>query len=395
MNIHDNSRVLLTRLEIHRQKKNIIVEDIRAKEYYEMSPASVDAIEAILAGKLLGEIEVELKRTYPDEEIDMKQFVADLIELDLVVEIDGHTIETAHIETESDRQQIMFFNKLGKLLFRTPFIFVYVAAFLYSMWILVTKPQYGPELHSMHMLDSMTLNVIIWAGTSLILLAFHEFSHFLAARAFHIPAKYDFGHRFYFLVLETQLTEIWKLEPRKRVIPYLAGMMNDSVMLALSMSLRIYYPEMNDIVYNVLELATFYLIVMLVFQTCIFMKTDLYYVVETLSGHLNLQERSKQWMLRLFKKDKEREPLFIKGFAVVYCAGIVLAIWFFIRVGYPQFLHFLDHAKDHLSYKINQFYFWDGLLFIFLNGIMLLFLFYSWYRSLVWYIRSRSDVQTD
>jgi len=394
MNIHDGSRVELVKLQIHRHKKNIIVEDVLAKEYYEMSPAGADAIEAIQGGAALGEIEADLKRKYPDEDIDVKQFVADLIELGLVAAIDGQVIGTGRELLESEpeqRRQIYFFHALGKFLFRTPFILVYVAAFVYSMWMIFTNPQLRPEPHSMHLVESMTINVIIWAGTSLFLLALHEFSHFLAARAYHIPATYDIGHRFYFLVLETQLTEIWKLEPRQRIIPYLAGVMNDFVMLALTLTLRVLYPEMNDMLYDILELTTFYLIIMIVFQTCVFMKTDLYYVIETLSGHLNLQERALSWLKQLFKKHKEKEPAFVKGFALFYSGGIVLAVWFFIRIGFPQFLHFLDHAMDHLSYHVTHLYFWDGILFVFLNGLALLFLFYSWIRSLVWYMRSRSE----
>lgn len=396
MDIRKDSQVQLTPLEIHRQKKNIIVEDVRMKEYYEMSPASADAIEAIQAGRNLGEIEEELKQRYPNEEIDIIQFVSDLIELGMVVELDGRVLQSEP-EEEEETPQVMqrefpIFHKIGCFLFRTPFILIYPAAFIYSIWMILTRPQYGPEFHSMHILDTMTLNVLLWAGLSLFLLALHEFSHFLAARAYRVPAKYDFGHRYYFLVLETQLIEIWKLEPRQRVIPYLAGMMNDSVMLALSVSLRILFPEMNDILYEVLELATFYLVIMLVFQTCVFMKTDLYYVIESLSGHLNLQERAKQWMKDTFmRRNKEQEPAFVKFFVFIYCAGIGLVAWFFVWRAYPQFLHFLDHATDYLSYPVTEFYFWDGILFIALNSASLALLFYSWYRQLMGYLRSRSS----
>jgi len=395
MDIRRDSQVQLTPLVIHRQKKNIIIEDVRMKEYYEMSPAAADAIEAIQAARQLGEIEEELKQRYPDEEIDIIQFVSDLIELGMVIQLDGRMLqpEPEHTEIQHhQRKEIPIFHKLGCFLFRTPFILIYPVALIYSVWMVLTRPQYGPEFHSMHLVDTMTLNVLIWAGLSLFLLALHEFSHFLAARAFRVPARYDFGHRYFFLVLETQLTEIWKLEPRKRIIPYLAGMMNDSVMFALSITLRILFPEMNDVLYGILELATFYLTIMLVFQTCVFMKTDLYYVIESLSGHLNLQERAVQWMKGLFlRRDREKEPAFVKFFAFIYTAGIGLVAWFFVNRGYPQFLHFIDHATDHLSYPITHFFFWDGLLFIAVNSLSLALLFYSWYRQLMEYLRSRSS----
>src|SRR5690606_12371564 len=103
-------------------------------------------------------------------------------------------------------------------------------------------------------------------------------------------------HRLYFLVLETDISNVWRLQPKQRLIPYLAGMMNDFVMLSITLALRMFFPEMPDLLYEVLELSGLYLCIMLVFQTFVFMKTDLYYVIETISGTLNLKERTDAWL---------------------------------------------------------------------------------------------------
>src|SRR5690606_19773563 len=129
----------------------------------------------------------------------------------------------------------------------------------------------------------------------------------LAARSYDVSASYGFGHRLYFLVLETDISEVWKLPPRKRIIPYIAGMLNDSVMLSLTLIIRMVYPEMNDLLYEILDLASLYLCVMLVFQTFVFMKTDLYYVLETALGALKLKERTHEWMKGLFRRRREKE----------------------------------------------------------------------------------------
>lgn len=86
------SRIVLVPLTIHENKRNIIVEDVFAREYYEMSPASVDAIRALQEGMPLHEVEAQLKERYPDEEIDMIEFVSALLELELVAEADGRTL---------------------------------------------------------------------------------------------------------------------------------------------------------------------------------------------------------------------------------------------------------------------------------------------------------------
>lgn len=391
MNIRHDSIVKLVPLNVHRQKKNIIVEDILAKEFYEMTPAAADAIEAIQAGTLLNEIEDELKQRYPDEEIDLLQFVADLVEIDLVLEIDNHVlqqIDSEELEAETAPNEQPFVNKLGRWLYRSPLILIYVAGVLCSIWLLITQPDLRPTIRSMAQTDILTLNVLIWAGLSLFLLALHEFNHFLAARSYQIPAKFGYGHRFYFLVVETQLAEIWRLPPRQRLIPYLAGMMNDSVMLALTMILRLAYPDMHERLYAILGLATFYLCIGIVFQAMVFAKTDLYYVVETISGHLNLQERTSNWLKRMFRRSKseEQEPLFIKIFGFIHLAGYAFIAWFFFKVFYPQLTYFLSRMMIYLQLPINDIYFWDGILFVVLNGMTLVLLVLSWYRQLRGYL---------
>lgn len=382
--------VKLMPLNIHRQRKTIIVEVIHTSDFYEMSPAAADALEEIQLGLSLQEIEAKLRSKYPDEDINIEQFIDELIELNIVSEIDGVSYQKYdNVTPQREKPQSELINQLGRFLFRTPFIFVYVIAFFYSIWMIFANPQVGPRPHTMHMYDSMTLNVIIWAGLSLLLLAFHEFSHFLAARSYGVPAKYSLSHRLYFLVLETDISGVWKLQPRQRLVPYMAGMLNDSLMLAISIAARVIFPEMNDIVYQIFELATVYTCVMLVFQTFVFMKTDLYYVIETLSGTLNLKERTDSWLKGLFTNSKEKEVAFIKYYSVIYIGGLLFSIWLFVTIAYPQFLHFLEHARDYLSYPVTHFYFWDGVLFLIFNGLSLALLFYSWMRKLSGYIRAK------
>lgn len=386
----ENSTFELVPLKIHANKKNIIVEDIQAEEFYEMSPASVDAINAIQRGVPLREIELSLVNKYPNEDIDINEFIHSLLQLQLITKIDGHTVlERTPQKKVENTEESRWPNAIGKVMFRSPFILLYVIAVVFSLGTLIARPEYIPDLHSMHMFGSMTLNVVVWAGISLFLLALHEFSHFLAARSFDVSAKYGFGHRLYFLVLETDISNVWRLQPKQRLIPYLAGMMNDFVMLSITLALRMFFPEMPDLLYEVLELSGLYLCIMLVFQTFVFMKTDLYYVIETISGTLNLKERTDAWLKSLFHKNRGQEAWFVKVYSVIYGSGLLFSIWLLVTVAYPQFLHFLEHARDYLSYPVTNFYFWDGVLFLIFNGLSLALLFYSWMRKLSGYIRAK------
>ena len=80
---------------------------------------------------------------------------------------------------------------------------------------------------------------------------------------------------------------------------------------------------------------------------------------------------------------------FVRVYSVIYGIGLMFSLWLLVTVAYPQFLHFLEHARDYLSYPVTNFYFWDGVMFLIVNALSLALLFYSWMRKLSGYVRAK------
>jgi hypothetical protein len=61
MNITLSSHLLLVPIEVRKDKKHYIVEDITSGEFYEMPEVCIEAILLIQQGELLGEVERQLR----------------------------------------------------------------------------------------------------------------------------------------------------------------------------------------------------------------------------------------------------------------------------------------------------------------------------------------------
>ncbi|MFL6559120.1 MAG: hypothetical protein ACJ8MO_23750, partial [Bacillus sp. (in: firmicutes)] len=79
MNLTLHSRLLLVPVNIRKDKKHYIVEDIALGEFYEMPRVCIDAIHLINNGGSIEEIERVLKDKYPNDEVDMLDFAEQLL----------------------------------------------------------------------------------------------------------------------------------------------------------------------------------------------------------------------------------------------------------------------------------------------------------------------------
>jgi hypothetical protein len=122
-------------------------------------------------------------------------------------------------------------------------------------------------------------------GWTLILV--HEAAHLITARAAGVPGHVGFGTRLQFLVAQTNVTGIWAAPRRHRIAVYTAGMRADLAIgaLALLASTRLApggVPHRLALVVAVLAATG------LAVQLLIFMRTDVYFIVQDLTRSRNL-----------------------------------------------------------------------------------------------------------
>ncbi len=261
--------------------------------FFEMPKVCIDAIKMMNNGFNLGQVQASLLQTYPKEEVDLLDFSHQLVELGLVQSIDGKIIEM-----KKENHKIRGFEwipaKVGKLLFNRVTSKLYFLVFMMNILFLVLNPKLLPTYQDMFVFDVMIWNVLIYAVLSLILLLIHEMGHVLAIRSHNLPTNWNIAHRLMLVVMETDLTAAWKLPNHRRNILYLGGMCFDQVLLFTALSWKLTLPNDELILHGILSMIALDIFIKTIYQCCFYMKTDLYFVFENISGCYNLMENAKQ-----------------------------------------------------------------------------------------------------
>jgi putative peptide zinc metalloprotease protein len=390
MNITMTSHIKLVPIEIRKDKKNFIVEDQRSGEFYEMPEICIDAIKMLGNGESLGNTEKILKERYPEEEVDTLDFASQLVELRLVDEVDGVKIDqTVHIrEVKWGFEWIS--PKVGKLFFNKLSMILYTLLFITNTILLIFYPELFPQYKDLFIFRVMALNIPAWIIISIFLLLIHEFGHILAVRACGQQTKLGVGHRLFLIVFETDMSSIWKLPVKDRNRLYLAGICFDIVCLFFILIAQLLFPEAPKILLGILHVMVLDIFIRMVYQCCVYMKTDLYLVIENSSGCYNLMENAKQLIrkrLPFIKGSKTKEVIFegerkiVGMYSIFYFVGVFLTIFLYVFFYIPQLGYAIRKTLPGLAYPPTNLNFWDALLFLMQMLVTFSILLFSWRKK--------------
>lgn len=388
MKVSIQTKLTLYPLSIQKDKKNYIVEEPISGDFFELPEISVDAIQRIKKGEELATIEKALKATYPEEEVDIIEFVEQLIELGLVQELDGvqvHTVKEKQTKTVSRAGGFLWIpDWVGRIFFNGVMNKVYLLLFVTNLLILIWNPELFPHYKDLFLFDSMVLNMVCYLLISMVLISIHEFGHVLAIRSHNLPAKLSVGTRLIFIVFETDLTQAWKLEPKQRNILYLAGMSFEQIILFFSFGFILLFPDANLV--GLLSIIVLDIFIKFIYQCCFYMKTDVYYVVENVTGCYNLMESGKIYLSSVIKKQqkstKDHKEMFqnewnlIRLYSVFYIIGVFLTLFLAVLYFVPQLYYMYSTIYSNLLGAGNRAAFWDAVIFFVLTLFMLILFVY-------------------
>lgn len=389
MSLYLYTRLSMVPIEIRKDKMNYIIEDKTSGEFYEMPEVCIDAINLINKGMSLGEIEGLLKDKYPKEKVDLLDFANQLLELDLIDEIDG-----VKVEKQQNQKEKLGFQwispKLGKFFFNRITNPLYFVLFVVNIILFIIHPSLFPHHMDIFVFDTMVFNVILWLLFTFFLVLIHEFGHVLAMRVHDLPTKVEVGHRLFFVVLETDMSSGWKLAPKERNVLYLAGLCFDNVILFTALIFQLMFPSGSSISIGIMNLAVFDIVLRIIYQCCIYVKTDLYYVFENVSGCYNLMENAQQKIRQrlTFLKPKSSNEVVFSGerktvflFSIFYFLGIAISIALYFIYYIPEVIHAGTQLLPGLGQPPTSLAFWDAALFSFQVSIFIMLLLYSWRKK--------------
>jgi hypothetical protein len=144
-------------------------------------------------------------------------------------------------------------------------------------------PRYGDLVWSRH--SGMVLAVNAALGWSLVWL--HELGHLTTARAAGVPARMSLSTRLQFLAAQTDVSGVWAAPRRTRMTVYLAGIAVNLI-TASTCILILGLAGPGGLIRHLLAAAALESLLFLPLQLLIFMRTDVYFVVQDLASCANL-----------------------------------------------------------------------------------------------------------
>lgn len=389
MSLTSNSILLMVPINIRKDKKHYIVENSTSGEFFEMPEICIKAIQMINQGKSLGEIEQDLEEKYPKEEVNLIDFAEQLLELALIAEIDGSQLDLK--EKKKEKLGFLWISpKIGKFFFNKVAFLIYLTFFLINGVIFISHPSLLPHYKDLFVYDLMILNILTWMGITTVLVLIHEFGHILAMRAQNLPTRLEVGHRLILVVLETDMSSVWKLPSKKRNVLFLAGLCFDTLILSFALISQLIFANGSEIFLSIMNVVVLDTVIRMIYQLCVYMKTDLYYVFENVSGCYNLMENAQQAIkekipfLKVQTKIEvtfEGEKRIVNLYSVFYSLGVALTVSLYTFFYIPQLLFAWKSILPGFSEGPTSLPFWDASLFTLQILIGFMLLLYSWRKK--------------
>ncbi|MEU5742189.1 hypothetical protein ABZ784_29865 [Streptomyces tendae] len=273
------TRVLLHDLAVRRDRDEWIVGRMAIRTFVALPAAGARAVELLGAGLSVGRTEESL-RAETGEEFDIADFVGDLAALGFVARIGDHAVPDA----EPPRASLPWLRPRHVRLALHPVLPLLVGALLAAaVVVLVRRPDLLPGYRDLLWTRHGSVVLLSGAAAGWTLLLAHELAHLVTARAAGVPGKMRLGTRLQFLVMQTDISGIELAPRRHRLTAYLAGIaLNLSVASSLVLALAL--TETGTTAHRLLAAALLLALLPLPFQCMVFTRTDLYFVLQDLTG---------------------------------------------------------------------------------------------------------------
>ncbi len=343
--------------------------------YISLPEAGVEAITLLQEGKSLKEAETILSEKY-GEEVTLKGLVKDLIEVGFVKAVDGvlvgqtHEIKEYHFTWIKEHHVSWLFSKTVL----TAQILFIISGFLVLFFKGYTPRYSDLFFHHWYTVVGSVTFVCAW------ILAFkHEFYHLLAAKNYGIEGRFHFSNRLYFVVAETDLSNVWSLSREKRYVVFFAGLLTDFMFMAFCFWIRFLADSkiisMSVFGYDLVKGLVLMQLTQILWQFLFFMQTDIYYVFVTLFQTTDLLADTQKYIkekvheyFNIFSRQdlsliSKKELRVIKYYSVFYLLGSCVTMALFLFYLLPitaQF--FIGSAKGILYGAMADRT--DGLVFL-------------------------------
>ncbi|MEU6145991.1 hypothetical protein ABZ848_37320 [Streptomyces sp. NPDC047081] len=350
--IDPSASVLLHDLGVRRDGDEWIVGRMATRTFVALPAAGARAVELLGEGLSVART-AEVLWDETGEELDIPDFVRDLAALGFVARIGDSAVP----DVDAPRASLPWLRPHPVRFALHPALPVLVAALLTAaLVVLVRRPDLLPGYRDLLWSPHGSLVLLTGAAIGWVLLFAHELAHLVTARAAGVPGRMRLGTRLQFLVMQTDISGIELAPRRHRLTAYLAGIaVNLSVASALVLALAAM--DTGTILHRILAAILLLALMPLPFQCMVFTRTDLYFVLQDLTGCRNLYgdglAHARYVARRALRRERGPDPSTplppherraVRVYSVVLVVGTIACLGFMAVVTLPADITLLARA---------------------------------------------------
>jgi putative peptide zinc metalloprotease protein len=340
----------------------VVVGRMETGEFVELPAIGAAAVRLLGEGVPIGVAEQRIAADH-DVELDLAELAEGLIELGFVAAVsgrpvaDGANLPGSHLPWLREHHVRWLFSRTAALLWlgvvvatvvtwwRQPTLFVTAGDFFWS--------------------DYVGLTVLVNTALFSVAVSVHELMHLAAARRFGAPGRISFSTRLHHLVVQTDVSGAWAVPRGKRYVVYLAGLAWDAFVVCAS-TLLIAYAGLEPTVDRVLAALALCVLLSMLLQAQVYMRTDLYYVLMERLRCANLFHDGLAYARHLVRRAtgrhssdpttelSARERRAVRVYAVAMVAGSAIALSSFAVYGLPILIEGILRAIAGLLAGLTQ-----------------------------------------
>lgn len=315
-------------------------------------------------------------RTY-GEPADIEDLVATLLDLEFVRDPASDGPNTAGPADAAPKP--VRWTGLGKALFAPPAWALYALVVAAAVSLLVRTPELRPTPSKTFFSTSLVLVQLTLFAVDVVGITVHEGFHVLAGRRLGLPSRLSIGRRLYFIVAQTTLTGLMGVPRGKRILPFCAGLVADS----LFFSALVGTAEADRVLHGTLTVLgraaiaiAYVTLLRMAWQCMVFMETDLYHVLTTALRCPDLHRLSRTYLRnRLWRSLRRPERLAdesgwtphdlktARRYAPFMVVGSAVLIAYALCGAFPVLIGFLTRAYQGMTTgQVSSPHFWDSMV---------------------------------
>lgn len=321
-------------------------------------------------------------------DIDVADFVTSLIELGFVQALDGVSlaepvVPKATLPGLTARHVRWTVHPVTAL--------VAGAVVLAGLIAVLLRPGVFPHYRDLVWNGSASAVITGNAAIAWTLILFHELAHLATARAVGVPARMSLGTRLQFLAVQTDVSGVWAQPRVIRLTVYLAGIVVNLVLAATGL-LVLASDLLPDPLAKPATAAVLLSLSMVPPQFLLFMRTDIYFVLQDLTGCANLYADGSAYvryaLRRMYGRTgpdpsmylARRERLAVRWYAAVLLLGTTSMLAFLVAWSLPATATLLAQAFDQVVSAHSAAQLLDGAAALLTIGFFQLLWARAWWR---------------